>query len=343
MADAWLSGFSTALDVTIASMFPATDTIRGGLVVVVSAEDKILFDTTEDRTLLGLSLPAGYSSVLAPGGVVEPTNKGVLTSVSHVPGGSAAVDSPASYERFDIAIDFEVIASPSQAGGIIDVASFEFQIDASNFFRAAIRKGGGSDPNLPVAYGEVSTAPGEGLVTGNATLFADLTGKLTLRLVRNEDRVFAFVGRRDRTGRYTELTRVLDYKFFVGSGLGFVRFRTTDVASSVPAAVRWSNLTFRSHITIDGELVEDKVDFAQRRLVGKVPSTTVERRGLRDIFVFGLFGEAEAVNGFSYVLPSPKTVGQQFADSLRTYTDTQLRDLQTSVDLKDIDLEDSNG
>lgn len=339
--DAFLSSFSTALDITRASMFPASDTIRGGLTVVVSAEAEILLDTSQDQRLIGSTLPVGYTSSVVSGGSVGPTSRGVLTSLSHTPGGSALITSPTSFERFDAAIDFEVIASPNQPVGVMDIARFEFQLDASNLFRVSLQKGVGASPGQFLAHSEVLTVPGEGLVVGSAVPF-DASSKLTLRLVRNENRAFAFVGRRDRTGLYTELTRMLNYKFFTSSGVGFVRFGSVDTAANgLPAQARWSNLTFRSHVTIDGELIEDKVDFAQRRLVGKVPPTSQDRRGLRDIFVFGLFGEAEALNGFNYVLPAPKTVGRKFTDELRTYTDTQLRDLQTSVDLKDIDdLED---
>lgn len=333
--EAFLSSFSTTIVITLPTAL-AADTIRGGAVAVVSAGATLLTDTSLDQALTGTVLPAGYIGSVSDG-IVTPTLKGVTTEVSHFSGGFARVESPATFEHFDAAIDVELLAIPVEPSSISDLASFEFVVDGTNFIRIVIQKGIGDDPNTPVAFGETSTSPGEGLVSGNGTFFADVTGKLTFRIVRHGSRVFGFIGRRNKTtGEYTELTQVVDYKIF-GTALGLIRFQVQNLTSASPTVARWSNLTYRSHVTIDSELIEDKIDFGIRRIVGKVPATTLARAGFRDIALFGLFGESIGPASFEYTLPSPKTVGRgDVPRLLKTFTDTQLRDVNTSVDLKDI-------
>jgi hypothetical protein len=308
---------------------PSQDTIRGGkeVQVTVSAGATILIDESEDQSFTGAGLPPPWTSSVS-GGLLLFSDRGVVLETGNLASSSVSVESaPDYYEHFDVAIDLELLASPVVSSARVDIATFEFRIDVNNWARVVLRTGEGAEPNRIHAVGELSVVPGEGFVRGTSSPLADTSGKLTLRIVRNGAHVWGFVGRRDTRGLYTELVPVFDYEYFAAS-LGQVVFQSANLTTTTSSITRWSNLTFRAHSTIDGQLLDEKITFGTRRLFGNVPATTLDRRGFRDVALFGLFGEAIGVNAFEYTLPPPLTVGRRGPeDRLRVFLDAVLKDL----------------
>lgn len=325
--DAFLSSFSTSSTLPLLSIFPAQDTIRGGLLLIIATDGQLL-DTSSDQTFLAESLPAAWSSVASGSGITTPTLLGVETHVGPTATGvSGATTSSTNFDNFDATLDVELLsAAPQNVVDQADVAVFEHRVDASTRFYVSLSV----LPNLPGVWVQsriIQSTAFEPIVAGTTAFVEDTDGVFTLRLVRNGPRVFAFFGRRSElTGEFTELTSLLSYASFT-TDPGDFRFQVGNASNAVGIRSRFSNFEIRSHFLIDGKLVDNKVDISDRRISGNVPATILERRGLRDICLFGLFGEVNGPNGFEYILPPPLTAGRRAGqDFLRTYVDVQLRD-----------------
>lgn len=109
------------------------------------------------------------------------------------------------------------------------------------------------------------------------------------------------------------------------SGAGTLRLAVRNLAYTGVVRARFTDIEFSSNVLIDGKFIEDR-QVTSGRILGLVPATSLARRGLRDVRVFGTFGAEDLVNGFLYILPEPKTTGHARGEHLVTFIDPQLRD-----------------
>lgn len=316
MSNAWLSSFST-LPVTLVL---GEDTIRGGLLLVL-AQNALLLDPSRDQSFLSLTLPAGWTSVSSGSGSVKATRDGLKLDSGVVAGSVAGLQTPDDYGRFDVAVDVELVFPVGGQPSVVDLAVLEARTISGAVARVRLRRGFGSDPARTVVFGDFTIG---GVTTTGGIEFAP-DGPLTLRIVRNGARIFGFVGVRDVSGRYTTLVKVIDYDRFPVDG-GKIRLYLGNVGLAKRVVSTFANFTVRSHSTIAGRLLNNKLDISARRIVGNVPAATLEEVGLVDLSIFGLFGELKFTNGFRYVLPPEKTLGRQSPRTLFTVQDPVLRD-----------------
>jgi hypothetical protein len=304
---------------------PNSDTIRGGKLVAVATAAPLL-DTTQDQPFfsLGLPDPTAWVPVVVNSGTVTPTAKGLVIDTGLASGSSAGMVSEKAYANFDLMLDVELQAPVPGTLGLFDLVSLEATSAAGAVARVMLRLGVGSRPGAVVAWGDTQV-PGQPVIIGGTAILASAAGVLTLRVVRNGVRIFGFVGQRDSTGAFTELAKVIDSRTFVPDS-GAVRFAARNNTPGGRARTRVSNLTFRSHTTISSRLLDNKDDLSQRRIFGFVPAASLPEIGLRDVVIFGLFGQIVLTNGFLYTLPPEKTVGVTSASSLATVIDPALRD-----------------
>jgi hypothetical protein len=299
--------------------YPDNDTFRGGTETAVYAPTSKLFDTSEDATFLGsYALPATWSDISSGSGIVTvDTRRGALLDTAGAPASIAAIQKSTSLHHFDAAIDVVLVAPWHTRQGVIDAAELRFTTGSDIFFvKATI---GPDDLALITSSYTVG-----GVTTVGGTASFDLRSRFTLRLVKNGERVFAFVGRRGADRRYTELVKLHDAASFpdLAGGLD-VRAANNTAATSVRAYV--SNFTIESHARIGPRLLEDK-RVAFRRITGIVPAATLEEVGLNELVAFGLFGQVISPAGFEYTLPVPRTVGRAQDRAFEDFTDEQLRD-----------------
>lgn len=319
-------------------VYPDDDTIRGGSEVVfyLTPAGVDLLDASRDESFLSLTLPAPalptFLTATSGSGEVRPTTDGLQLRTGPIPTSDALVyTDPADLEHFDVAVDVDLLGYPrdfaSSAPAVLAELSFGFVPTGGTYAGAQLVLPRGS--SLPSALGIFSDhRPGAVVPLTQA----QAASRLTLRVVRHADRVWAFVGTRRPTELlYTSLTPLLARSNFP-TGPGLLRLR---VAHAGPEGVitRFRRFTVQSHATIDDVLVDSIAVVSATRIVANVPATVLERRGTRDIAVFGLFGEALGPDLFTYTLPDPRTVGtfgrQQVAApyTMRSYLDASLRDV----------------
>lgn len=296
------------------------DTIRGGKLIVFAANASFI-DTSRDRTLREVTLPAGWSTVVSGTGAVSAGRTGVACDSGLTSASTAGLESTDTYLQADVAVDVELVHPTGATASAVDLAVLEARSASGSVARVRLRRGFGADSELTVAYGDITPASGPVVVGG----IADAAGNLTLRIVRDGVRVWGFVGTRTTDGGWASLVKVLDYDRFA-SDAGVVRFYVGNVGVAGRVLTRFTNYTVRSHARIGSRLVDDKVDISTRRFTGLVPAATVEEVGLHDISVFGLFGELVYDDGFRYVLPPPKTVGRESTRTLFVVQDPILKD-----------------
>lgn len=296
---------------------PPSDTTRGGGVVVLSSNATLL-DVSADRTLLGPSLPAGWSSVLAGSGLATPRSSGLELDTRLTAASSAYLASVATFTNFDVAVDVELEHPSGATAGVVDLAVLEARSTSGGIARVLLRRGFGADPALTVGFGD-TTGPA---ALGSAV---DATGMVTLRIVRNGARVWGFVGIRDDEDAYVALIPVLEYDRFPADA-GIVRFGLGNGGQAIRVRAHFTNLTFRSHVRIGTRLVEAKTTPGARRIAGIVPAALVEEIGAEDVTVFGLFGSYTRVDGFVYVYPPERTVSRESTRTLFVVQDPALKD-----------------
>jgi hypothetical protein len=305
--------------VPVAVIDPVIDTLRGGAEIIVSSES-LLLDTSRDELFTGLALPSAWTAAVAGSGQVRFTRDGVLCDSRLTSASTAGLTSTDSYLNADMALDV-VFKFPEDVATPVDLAVLEVTSVSGATARVRLRRGVGVNPALIAVFGDLTLASGQTVVGGIEIV--DPRPHLTLRIVRNGARVFGFFGRRV-DGRYTELHEILAFDRFA-TDTGVVRFRVGNLGYAGRVETLFRNFTVRSHMTIDGKLIDNKLDLGAHRLFGNVPATSLARLGLRDVVVFGLFGSVTDVDGFEYILPPPKTVGRN-SEFLRLYQDVQLRD-----------------
>lgn len=144
----------------------------------------------------------------------------------------------------------------------------------------------------------------------------DARGPLTLRFVRCDDYVWGFANG----------DKVLDEPALALTGTTDSVVLAVRAGSSGTIACRFTNFTVRSHVAINNRLIEDKTQPTPRQIVGTIPASSLSEVGPAVVDVFGLMGAGSASDVFSYILPAPRTVGNEIVRNLRTYQDPVVRD-----------------
>lgn len=295
---------------------PLSDTFRGGAFVVVASGG--VLDTSRDEEL---TTDPGWTAV---GDVEFDSRRGArLRSVT----GPATLTTPDSdYRYFDVAVDVVPLSPPDSAPANALIACLEHEV-AGVTARVCLVRGAASQPNQLLAIGEAFNGdPAAGVaVAPDAEL-------VTLRLVRNGPRVYGFIGQRvpGTDDAYTSLIKVLDAPApAFGTLGGVIRLASRTETSTRNTAAEFTNYTVRSHIAINGRLLDNKDVPTRRQVVGNVPAATLAEVGPASVSVFGLFGVNESDDAFEYTLPAPRTVGNEVVRTLRTYQDPVVRDPNT--------------
>lgn len=296
--------------VLVGGTLPDSDTLRGGKAVVAFAQT-ILLDTTHDAAFAGLSLPAAWTGISTGSGSATPTYNGLVLDTGLVGASTAAVASVDTFLNYDMSVEVLPVF-PEGVAVPVDLAVLEVTAASGATARVRLRRGVGLDPTLVSGAGDVTVG---GVTTAGGVLPIHDAAAVTLRMVRNGARLFGFVGD----------VQVLDIRFFALDA-GVVRLRAGNLtfAGRVRTVVR--NFRVRSHVTISSRLIDHKIDVSTRRLAGNVPAAPIEELGLRDVVIFGLFGEIVIPNGFLYVLPPERTLGLTSAESFVTVQDPVLKD-----------------
>lgn len=316
--NAWLSSFTLT-----APPIRERDTIRGGLFLVFATSDALV-DTARDRSLKATALPAGWNSLVTGSGALRPTLAGLELDTGVTAGSTAGLESSDAYLRFDLAVDVELLDPTGATSSAVDLAVLETRSGGGAIARVRLRRGWGLDPKLTVGFGDLVPVSGPTITGGIAD--AGTRTVYTLRIVRHEEYVWGFIGKRSADGTtYDSLTKVLEYDRFP-TDTGLVRFYVGNPGFASRVRSRFTNYTVRSHARIGKRLLDNKVDVSRRRIVGNVPAATIQELGRHDIHLFGLFGEVSFPNGFEYVLPPQRTVGREAARSLFTVQDPILKD-----------------
>jgi hypothetical protein len=314
MADAWLSDFTTFVAPTGVNVLPGQDTFRGGALLVVASSD--VLDTTRDALLT--SLPAGWST----SGLVDfpALRRGaLLRGTASAPALLTTAD--ADYVNFDAAVDIEPLSPPDGPPSDALIGCLEHPAGGGTA-RVCLVRGAFSDPSQLLAIGEAFAGdPAAGVAAVPA-------GIQTLRLVRNQDRVYGFVGTRGAgADSYVTLTKILDAPApALGTSTGPLRLASRAESSQRTTSAVFRNFTVRSHASINGRLLDEKTVPTNRQVVGLVPRATIEEVGFATVSVFGLFGTVSSTDTFQYILPAPRTVGNEIVRTLRTYQDPVVRD-----------------
>jgi hypothetical protein len=323
VADAWLSSFSTTLDITVFA-FGGSDTIRGGKQVLVSAPTLSVLDSGLDESFAALpgAPPPGWSEIGSGDKNYEFTFTELETTP--IPGTFSGLQLDSDLVHFDAAIDIDLNqprATSSGQGSAVDVAIFRFDVPtAIPAASLIVQVERGPDAQLLVRA--VMSAYGREIV-GSGHIF-DLD-HFTLRIVRNRDRIWAFFGVRDSFRNYTTLVKLFDSGPQFAIEPGNLSIRVDNRLRAVNTKTRITNFTVESHARIGPRLLEEKaIRFS--RAIGIVPAATLEEVGFAELVVFGLFGESIAPEGFEYTLPVPRTVGRELTRQLELYSDVQLRD-----------------
>lgn len=282
-------------------LFPNEGSIRGGDQVVARSTDAshVPGDRSLDLTLRSAAVPAGWTTSGA-----SPTLAGLeLRTAATAPSEAFARDAVA-YAHGVFTVRVQVIAPRSVSSGTVLLAAIEL-------------------------YDTVGTAiiAGTGLYLGPSGLYVASTaghpgraeagpvgGAVTLSLARTSVAAFGYMG----TVPAWRTTRAPVTE-------GVVRLRVATRTTSTRVVSRFSDLTYGSGLLIDGVPVLDPVAVGPL-LSGKVPATILMRRGPRDVTLFGPWGAVTEVEGFTYTLPAPRTLGRRADVALQTFTDAQLED-----------------
>ena len=294
------------------TILPTSDSFRGGALVVVTAQN--VLDTSRDAALT--SLPVGWSS----SGDITFSSRGALLRSETAPAILTTADS--DYLRFDAAVDTLPLTPPDDAPAIAQIACLEHEAAGVTASICLVR-GAFANTTQLLAIGEAFAGdPAGGIAAAPA-------GRLTLRLVRNADRVYGFVGTRETTvDGYTSLTKILDAPApGLGSTPGVLRLTSRTGSSNRTTSAQFTNFTVRSHASINARLLDNKFVPTNRQVVGNAPTAPIEELGAATVDVFGLFGVTST--SFQYTLPAPRTVANEIVRTLRTYQDPQVRDPNT--------------
>lgn len=298
---------------------PIRDTIRGGLEIFLTGPnivDESFDDSFEFQSTLNSTLWLDISSGT---GEITPTKRGLICESKFTNGSVAGVESICNlWSDFHFRVEYEILIDKKAEipTSQLDFAVLEFQTSSGNI--VSVSRSFLQTKNLPnQSIGSVlrgTTQLLSGTIFGSTIPVPEaLSG--TLELMRVNNQVFGFV----------DGIEVLNTKVFP-LGSGTFRLLCRNLNNSTTIKTRFRNFTYRPHTTIDGKLINNKITPFPNRIVGNVPAASISRLGLRDIAIFGRFGVVTEVDGFEYILPTPKTVTDVSNANLRFYGDANIKD-----------------
>jgi len=220
------------------------------------------------------------------------------------------------YATFDLAVDVQVL-HPADNPTVTATPAQLIHTVGTTVITIEVRR---TSAGLFV-YGEVAV----GGVVVDSGIQATSLETLTLRLVRNGQKVYGMYGVRDDTQEYSSEVTVFETTITT-SLAGSVQLRALNGAQSFAARSRFANFTVEPHATINNRLLVNKRIVTSRQLRGEVPAATLAEIGDASVSVFGLSGSATDATIFDYTLPAPRTVGNEIVRAMRTYVDPTLRD-----------------
>jgi hypothetical protein len=308
---------TTGIPVPEPIIIPGSDTIRGGVEAILAVEDTNLYDLTEDATLKGATLPGGWTTATTGTGSITPTVGGVVLATGGAPYSSATITNGTVFEHFDIVLDVELLG-PGGARENLTVGELKF-VMGSDLFRIVLDL---DSQGLLVRSDMTAVGHNE---SGHAVRVT-APSRFSLQLVRRGAHVWAFYGtREDGVIEPLDNQRLLLNTERFTTGTGQVSFGIANSTRQVNVRTRISNFTVRSHSTVAGRLLESKV-VRFKRVVGNIPAAELAEFGDAAIAVFGLFGETEDSDGFTYTLPAQRTVGQETNRRLLLVQDESIKD-----------------
>lgn len=259
------------------------DTTAGGQAVRFLARDASVIDTSQDRTLRGISLPSGW--VLNSGIATPSRDTGLILSTGSALGADAELELP-SFVAFDASILWRPIEPLS---GLATLLRMRYTV-GSNYAQVLIVLGAGPDDQNVLVQASVTN--GSRVIVGDAfwTRYTAATQDQFLRVARADTRVWAYLN--DHlilsTDAFVEGTGVMTF-YLENTGRARVRARLRD-------------FVIRSNAWINGRLIDDSKVYA-KRVTGLVPQATLAEAGPATYGVFGLFGTTTSVDAFTYTDP----------------------------------------
>lgn len=323
MANAWINCFTfePALD-----LFDSNSTTRGGEDFVAFTLENII-DPSRDNALTGTSLPEFWSISTGPSSRVQFTTGGAILSAGPHPAGVAKLTAPFSdYIYHDAVVDVDLLLPVDGTQGPAEIIALETVTVTGATARVGFRIGIGSDKAAVYAYGE-ATVGGTIVENGVRKLPVDpRSTRWALQLVRKGRYVYGNYGTRDaRTREFSALYTVFEADLGTDSN-GTLSIVSDNLGNPLVARGRATNFTIESHATINNRLITNKTIPIGKQIRGLTPAAPLEELGLAVVEVFGLFGIALSEESFEYVLPAPRTVGNEVVRALRVYTDPVVRD-----------------
>lgn len=290
----------------------ASDTIRGGLEVSVYARDVAYFSNERDDALLSGGAWSGSNAIA--------TLQGIVLSTTTQPGTVASWASSDTYEHFDAAVDVTFLRpKTSRDTRELLLVTLTFTRGSSTLSVEVWR-----GPQTQLRVCAQSSAYGR-TIRGSCLALNSEQQTGTLRLVRHAEIVWAFFCQRaNSTPGYSTVIPLLATTQFE-PGTGFLSLTASNQDLPIDVQTRLSNFTVEPHVRIGTRLLNDK-RILFKRLVGKVPAATLAEVGSIELAAFGLFGAATSSAGFTYTLPTPRTVSRDANRQLRLYADEQVRD-----------------
>lgn len=282
---------------------PRSDTFRGGSVVAVATS--LVVDRSADAALRGQALPGGWSSTTTSGSRLMPSASGVV--LQSTTAGLARLTGPTLLTVGELSLYVDRCTS-----GLVQVTcgSILIELEADRI-RARVTGGPpGSTHAIFGAFYKISIA--RSVVGGHVWVSITDPAQASRALVE------PYLG---------APRRLLLAAPVVDSG-------ALIVSATLGARTVVRDVTVRPAASIDGQLLLDMRAEVDRRVVGRVPRTTIDRVGTRSLVAFSAAAEISAPDGFEYTLPDGRRAG-----AVVDYGDPALRDDGARVGLaEDTDL-----
>lgn len=277
---------------------PPRDTLRGGTQVTIYA-DRAFTTTAYDAALV-----AGVSG---SGGFAADTG---IAATGPTAGSTAGATHQDTFTHFDCAVTAEFLSPPNSPTDYTPAALEVVHIATGDTARVYVTRAANG---VLTAHGDILR--GAVVEPGGVAVLPAGSTTVVLRLVRGPTRLYGFV----------DEIELLNTPTFT-PGLCQPRFATRNGAGTTAVRTRYTGFELRSHATIAGRLVVNKINAEARHLIANVPAATISELGLTDVEVFGPWGAVTLNNGFEYVLPAPSTLSNDGSRQLTTYLDPVLHD-----------------
>jgi hypothetical protein len=311
MANAWLTVFSFAPVVPAVSGDSASDTFRGGKTILVHG-DMVLSDPSLDSNFRSVYAPSGWS--VTPAGnhpITKYTSEG-LHFDSGVRFGQVALARTATYANLEASLLFRVNAPSRAIGDPIPVATFRFDAGGSDSVQIRLQRLPQLQDGLMAVDATVTTVD----AGVQAFLGPVVTGtEFALRLTRFENFVFAQIND-TLVAASTQFTPFAEGQFSAA-------FANADTGQRTDILL--TDFHVRSHVIVNGRLLEQKRDISRHRMTGRVPAATLAEVGDVPIIFFGPWGDVNAPVGFEYTLPEGLGMRNSPTVKLTTYADRVVR------------------